>query len=73
LNIISTKISKPSFDTWIKNTKGETEGDILKIYCQNSFQKDWLEERYHNLFCEVVEKVFGKECEIKYVFDEGKQ
>jgi hypothetical protein len=69
LNIISTKISKPSFDTWIKNTKGESEGETIRVYCQNSFQKDWLEERYNTLFSETIEQVFGKEHKIKYIFE----
>jgi chromosomal replication initiation ATPase DnaA len=67
LNFFSTKISRPSFDTWIKNTTGEIEGDTIKVHCENSFQKDWVEERYNHLFSEAVGKVYGKDYKITYV------
>ena len=44
------KISKPSFETWLKSTKAYMlQGDILTVTAPNEFARDWLEERYSHL------------------------
>jgi hypothetical protein len=70
LNIISTKISKPSFETWIKNLKGCWKENTVNIYCQNSFQKDWVEERYRQLLSNVIAEVCEKEYELNFILEE---
>lgn len=64
LHIISNKISKPSFDTWIKGTKGIIEENKITVICNNEFQRDWLEERYRELISATAEEVLGKEYKI---------
>jgi len=70
LKIISTKISKPSFDTWLKPTKGEIEGDNLNVFCDNAFQMEWLIERYNNLISLVSEEVLGRKYDIKFISED---
>ena len=44
---IRKKISKPSFDTWLKSTKAHSlKGISLVITAPNEFARDWLEEHY---------------------------
>ena len=57
LELIGTKISKPSFDTWLKNTPCSLENNLATIYCGNEFQRDWLEERYSPLMVECLKEV----------------
>src|SRR5690625_6552012 len=50
LKHIEEKISKPSFDTWLKNTKAKSlQENTLTITAPNEFAKDWLQERYTQL------------------------
>jgi len=63
---ISEKISKPSFDTWFKNTSIEIEKDIITIYANNEFGKDWLEHNYHELISETVKEITGKAYSVQY-------
>ncbi|WP_449620718.1 DnaA N-terminal domain-containing protein [Robertmurraya sp. Marseille-Q9965] len=64
LHIISDKISKPSFDTWFKGTKGIIVENKITVICNNEFQRDWLEERYRELILATAEEVLGIECKI---------
>lgn len=71
LHIISHKISKPSFDTWIKGTQGIIEENKITVICNNEFQRDWLEERYRSLISATAEEVFGKEYKIVFKCNES--
>lgn len=42
LNKISTQISRPSFDTWFKETTMEVENEIITVYGANEFARDCL-------------------------------
>ena len=55
LEKIKKKISKPSFETWLKATKAHTlKGDILTVVAPNEFNRDWLEERYYRSYCRPI-------------------
>ena len=52
---IEKKISKPSFETWLKSTKAHSlQGDTLTVTAPNEFARDWLEERYSHLISDVL-------------------
>lgn len=55
--ILKSKISKPSFDTWIRGleVRGfDTDRMILTFHAETQFQKDWVESRYVSLFKQVL-------------------
>ena len=55
LSNIEKKISKPSFDTWLKSTKAHVlQGDTLIVTAPNEFARDWLEGRYSQLISGVL-------------------
>ena len=55
LDQIEKKLSKPSFETWLKSTKAHAlQGDTLIITAPNDFARDWLESRYSKLFDEAL-------------------
>ncbi|AKS37010.1 chromosomal replication initiation protein [Anoxybacillus gonensis] len=63
---IEKKISKPSFETWLKSTSAHSlKGDILIITVPNEFTKDWLESRYTRLIEQTLYDITGEELKIK--------
>lgn len=68
LSHIQTRISKPSFETWLKATKASSLDDsTLLITAPNEFTRDWLESRYSELISETLYEVTGKVITIKFV------
>jgi chromosomal replication initiator protein len=72
LEEIEKKISKPSFDTWLKSTKAYSlKGDVLVITVPNEFTKDWLESRYTALIEETLYDITGEELKIKCIIPQN--
>lgn len=68
LEKMEEKVSKPSFETWLKDTKAEKlEGKILTICAQNEFARDWLEEQYTQLITEIIAEITGATLTVKFV------
>ncbi|AUJ24552.1 MULTISPECIES: chromosomal replication initiator protein DnaA [Virgibacillus] len=68
LEKIEEKISKPSFDTWLKNTKAETlDKNTLIVSAPNEFARDWLENQYTRLISEILTEITGAEIETKFI------
>jgi hypothetical protein len=60
LRRINLKLSKPSFETWFKNTTAEITDNTVIVYANNEFAVDWLQERYLNLITETIREVIGQ-------------
>ena len=74
LELIAEKISKPSFDTWLKNTKPKGFiDDTLTIGVPNDFARDWLEGRYTDLIIDTLFQLTGSTFSIKFVIPEKEQ
>jgi chromosomal replication initiator protein len=72
LNNIEKKISKPSFDTWLKSTKAHSlKGDLLVITAPNEFARDWLEERYSQLVAGILYEITGEELAVKFIIPQN--
>jgi len=72
LKEIEKKISKPSFETWLKSTKAHSlKGDNLVITAPNEFARDWLESRYSNLIGETITDITGEELTIKFIIPQN--
>jgi chromosomal replication initiator protein len=60
LDAIQDKISKPSFETWLKTTEAiNLREDILVVSTPNDFARDWLESRYADLVRDALKEVTG--------------
>ncbi len=71
LSIIQTKVSKPSFDTWLKSTRATVFTDTSLVICApNNFAKQWLENRYSKMIKSTVFEVFGKQIELSFTLQE---
>src|SRR5690625_5206616 len=72
LEEIEKKISKPSFDTWLKNTKAEKlREDILTVNAPNEFARDWLEGRYTKLIADILFELTGAQLTTKFIIPES--
>ena len=72
LEKIQEKISKPSFETWLKNTKAETiKESTLIIAAPNEFSRDWLEGQYTKLITDTLYEVTGAELSAKFIIPEA--
>jgi chromosomal replication initiator protein len=71
---IQEKISKPSFDTWLKETSAQTiKEDTLIISAPNEFTRDWLEGQYTKLITETLYEVTGARLKAKFIIPENIQ
>ncbi|MCG8396029.1 chromosomal replication initiator protein DnaA [Bacillus atrophaeus] len=69
---IEKKLSKPSFETWMKSTKAHAlQGDTLTITAPNEFARDWLESRYLHLIADTIYELTGEELSIKFVIPQN--
>lgn len=65
---VEQKITKPSFDTWLKSTKLLTySGSNVTIAAPNSFARDWLENHYVHLITGILTEITGEDLYIKFV------
>ncbi|MCM3588127.1 chromosomal replication initiator protein DnaA [Mesobacillus maritimus] len=72
LSKIEKKISKPSYDTWLKSTKAHSlQGDTLTITAPNEFARDWLEERYSQLISGILYDITGENLAIKFIIPQN--
>ncbi|MGG0656107.1 chromosomal replication initiator protein DnaA [Rummeliibacillus pycnus] len=62
------KISKPSFETWLKSTKLLARtNDAVTIAAPNSFGREWLENHYVHLIAAILAELTGKDLHIRFV------
>ncbi len=67
LEIIKQKISKPSFETWLKSTKAIAINEkAIIIQVPNEFAKDWLQTQYASLIKETLKTVTNEDKEIGF-------
>ncbi|GAF66339.1 putative ATPase [Bacillus sp. TS-2] len=70
---IEKKVSKPSYETWLKSTKAnDIQNDSIIITAPNEFARDWLEDHYSELTSETIEHITGSRLTPKFVIPEHK-
>jgi chromosomal replication initiator protein len=71
LKTIEGKISKPSFDTWLKSTEAISfQKDTIVIAAPNEFARDWLENSYSELISDTLYEVAGTALTPKFIIPE---
>ncbi|MBU8905757.1 chromosomal replication initiator protein DnaA [Desertibacillus haloalkaliphilus] len=69
---IETKVSKPSFETWLKATKANAiDQDTITITAPNEFARDWLENRYSTLISETLNEITGSKLAVKFIIPQN--
>lgn len=68
LGSIEKKLSKPSFETWLKSTSADSLNDsTLVVTAPNEFARDWLESHYANLITDTLKDLTGSEFDVKFI------
>ena len=74
LENVKKKISKPSFETWLKSTKAHSlKDDTLDVVAPNEFARDWLEGHYSQLVSNILFDLTGERLEVKFIIPQSKQ
>lgn len=72
LNVIEKKISKPSFETWLKSTKAiALNKNTLIVEAPNDFAREWLDGNYKEILTEILYELIGKNMSLKFVIPES--
>jgi len=68
---IQQRVSKPSFETWLKDTKlVRLEKETAVIQVPNPFIQNWLEKHYTDLLQEILYEVTGNPYRVQFVLPE---
>ena len=67
LGDLQVRINRPSYETWLKDTRGLSHGNgQLIVGTPNSFVCSMLENRMYSMIAESAERVFGEPLEIVF-------
>lgn len=66
LEELRLQMPKTTFDTWLKGTTAELQGDTLTVVVANSFAQDWLEHRLRPKIESSVASIAGQPLEIAF-------
>src|SRR5699024_7174388 len=65
------KISKPSFETWLKHTEArDLKEDTFYVSVPNEFTKNWLDQRYTQIISALLYEVTGVNLQVKFIIPE---
>ncbi len=66
------KVSKPSYETWLKSTTAHNlKKDVLTITAPNEFARDWLESHYSELISETLYDLTGAKLAIRFIIPQS--
>lgn len=72
LSAVQKKISKPSFDTWLKRTRAVSFTDeAVVVRAPNTFARNWLEKQYTRLIANAIEEQFNKSVRVAFVLEDA--
>ena len=71
LDMLKSQLSKPSFETWLKNTKASKDGNRWTIMAPNGFARDWLAERYGIVIKQTIYQLTNEVAEVEIVNGEN--
>lgn len=68
LESLKEKVSKPSFETWLKSTQPQSyENNILTIEVPNEFSREWLANHYKAIILDSLQVLTGTPIHIQFV------
>ena len=71
LSELKSKMSKPSYDTWLSNSAVQSfSNDLLTIIVENEFIRNWLDRRYTKIINNLLYEKTGAELKVKFVTPE---
>lgn len=74
LEALEARVSKPSYETWLKSTKAnDIKEDTMIIVAPNEFARDWLEGHYTELISETIEEITGTKLNVKFIIPHNQE
>ncbi|MDD4187489.1 MAG: chromosomal replication initiator protein DnaA [Bacilli bacterium] len=71
LEVLKTKISSVSFDTWFKDTKLiKKENSKLLIQVPMTFHKSFLNDTYYDLIDEIITNITGNSFDLEFIVED---
>ena len=68
LGQLQLQLSRPTFDTWIKNTRGiSLEDGVLVVSVHSAYAKDWLENRLYVHIQRTVSNIAHRTTAIRFI------
>ncbi len=68
LGELQIQITRPNYDTWLKETVGiKYQDDLFVIGAPNTFVAEWLENRLRSLIKRTLSGIIGKKVDIQFV------
>lgn len=67
LEYIQAKISKPSFDTWFKDSLFKNRDSVITLYAQNKFSASWINDRHIDLITQALNDLNINFLDIKII------
>ena len=68
LGELQLQVSRPNFDTWLKDTVGVSyQNDCFIIGAPNRFVAEWLEQRLYSLIKKILSCLTGKSIDIQFI------
>ena len=67
LGRLQTRVTRPSYETWLKETVGVryADGDFI-VGAPNPFVAEMLEQRMYSLISQTLEALVGREVEVRF-------
>jgi chromosomal replication initiator protein len=70
LGELQLQMTKPTFDTWLKNTSAISyEDGTIIIGVHNAYAKDWLENRLMSIVKRTLMGIVDRTVEVKFIVD----
>ena len=70
LNVLKSKISSVSFDTWFKDTKLLKQDNCKLVICSYDFPQKFLNDTYYDLIDEIISGLTGNSYDLEFIVEE---
>lgn len=68
LGELQLQVSKPNYDTWLRETTGISfQGDVFVVGVLNVFIAEWLTSRLHSLIRRTLTNIIGRVVDVQFV------
>ena len=68
LGQLQLQLAKPTFDTWVRNTRGISHEDgVLVVGVHSAYAKDWLENRLYATIQRTVTQVASRNTAVRFI------
>ena len=72
LGQLQLQLAKPTFDTWVKNTRALSyEDGVLVVGVHSAYAKDWLENRLYATVQKAASEIASRTVSIRFIVHNG--